>query len=200
MRGWFRMSDDNIQVGVTTGVLGAVYGVVMVIRRLVEVIPDGGVPVAIELVEGLPAQLPLGAGGELVEVGVTSAVVQVEGLAGMSYAGVVGAAIVWPVVWVVVSLVGVGLLLAVRRGQVFTRGNSARIGAISLTVVAGGVVDWQSTNFAFNGALAVLGDAGDGFGPPPFDFLPWFVGMAIGAFAVVIHAGARMQRDTEGLV
>jgi hypothetical protein len=201
MPSWFRASSADVQVVVVIGVLVILTAVVELIRRLIEVVPNRDVRVALALDGDMSAGLPLGPAGKLVDVEIGEMLVTVSGLPPGTYVGVLGAAVVGPVVAIVVAVLGIGLCRALLRGDVFIPANTLRVNLIAAAILGGALLHTVFATFRHNGVLAALAGSDDVMGlTVRFEYLPWLAGFALAAFAMAFNVGERMQRDTEGLV
>lgn len=197
---WFRASSGDVHVVIVVAVVTIVLALTELVRRLAEVLPNRDVPVEIAP-EAVRAEVPLGPEGELVGADIGSIIVQVSDLPPATYAGVLGASVVYPVVWIVVAFLGIGLCRALLRGAVFTPANTLRVNLIAAVILGGAALHLVFATFQHNGVLAVLSapDHPSG-GSLQVDFLPWFGGLALAAFAMAFTIGEKLQRDSEGLV
>ena len=174
-----------------------VYGAAV---RLAEGLGGGAVDVPAVFV-GTVARAPIGPDGEMREVELQHAVLTTDGL---SVAGT-GALVLEQLLAVAAVITAVGCLvvvtLSVMRGRVFSRRNTALIATAGLAVLAGMLGVPFFGNMVANDAFRAISDgtfdnAIMSVEPFPLLAIAFVAAMASTVFAV----GARLQRETEGLV
>ncbi|QUW17718.1 hypothetical protein [Agrococcus sp. Marseille-Q4369] len=185
-----------VVAGAAIAVSVAVAGVV----RVAELLGGGAVRVPLRFA-GTRAEAPIGPGGDPVTIELDRAVVVAAELPIPSLVALVleQAALVATVLVVVGSLLW--LAVSILRGRVFSRRNTALVATAGLTAVIGAALVPLFANMGANGAVAAL--SGGDFETPVIAVDPFpFVMLAfVGALAsTVFSVGARLQRDTEGLV
>ncbi|MFD1714832.1 hypothetical protein ACFSBZ_10150 [Amnibacterium flavum] len=190
-------SRADLLTATTVGGIAAVWTIVQLVLRLVEVIPNRNVPVPV-WIDDASATLPLPDG--TADIALTSGTAIVSGMPAITLVSVAGAAIITAAA----SLAVIGLVLALclnlARGRYFSTRNTLTVTAISATIAVGWFVSHLFTQMASNGAIAALTDRAYEASTIPFDWTPILAAIAVGAVAAAFRAGERLQRDTEGLV
>lgn len=169
--------------------------------RVMRVLLGESIPVTVQPI-GLELQAPIGPGGEAVPLQVDTATVTVPRLTGSTFGLEILEQVIRFGTVTTVTLRPVLLARSILRGRVFGRGNTALATTAGITGLEG-----AGTALALDGAVGgrVLVELGAG-NSDGFVFLvadPALFIIAAFAFAVILTAftvGARMQRDTEGLV
>ncbi|MFE5671048.1 hypothetical protein ACFQ58_05490 [Agromyces sp. NPDC056523] len=170
-----------------------------VIARLAEVVPLRDVPVLVPFIDEV-ADLPIGPDGAPVTVAVDQAVVTVpEPAAATGFA-----LIAEPLVHGLAIVAGVVMLALlcwnVARGRAFSRANVRIVFSGVGVLAAGWLFGTILTNMTVNGALSAVSDytyEGITFST---DWAIPFAILALGLVGAAFQVGARLQRDTDGLV
>ena len=193
--------SDTIGMYATVGIaLVAVIATIWrVAMRLAEVLPLRDVPVLVPFFDER-AELPIGPDGAPVAVGVDQAVVTVpEPAAATGFALVAE-----PLVHGATVVAGIALFALfcwnLARGRAFSRGNVRIVLWGAGVLAAGWLLGSILTNMTVNGALSAVSDytyEGITFST---DWAVPFAILALGAVGAAFQVGARLQRDTEGLV
>jgi hypothetical protein len=195
----FTTSRGEVRAIMLTGALVIAFTVAGMIVRLIDVLPNQGVPVSMAL-EPFEVELPLGPGSSMVPAEGESVTVAVSGLDAGTYAAAIGQAIVGPITWIVVTVCVMLVCRSLADGAVFTRANTRRVFAIAVAIVVGWGLDLILGFFTELGTLFVLSGGEQASGATAVDAGPAFAAIAVGAVASAFHAGERLQRDSEGLV
>ncbi|MGY6497523.1 MAG: hypothetical protein ACXIUP_04780 [Microcella sp.] len=188
-----------ILVFVGAGVGIALAFVVAAVLRLVELVsqPSVSVPAAFG---GDVASLPIGPGGEPVEVQVTEAIITTSSLDPVSLGALITGVVVTTLAVVALVACLIALSLGVRRGEIFSRRNTRLAGGAAAGLVAAAADPFFRT-MGSNGAFAAISN-GDFdnviFTADPFTFI--LAAFAIAIVGSAFSVGERLQRDTEGLV
>jgi hypothetical protein len=178
------------------GGLAVVAGVVAIISNLVRILPNRDVPVTVDLAD-VPHELLLNG---TVGAEATEAVVRVSALDPASFALVLAAALLPPVTLLVVAACFTLLGGAFFRGEFFTRANLVAINVAAATLAVGSVVIPSLEGAASSSALASV-DAVDGWAMVlGLDLILFLAGVLLAAVGYAFQRGARLRRDTEGLV
>ncbi|RGE20299.1 hypothetical protein D1J51_08910 [Leucobacter sp. wl10] len=171
--------------------------------RVMRVLLGESIPVTVQPI-GLELQAPIGPGGEAVPLQVDTATVTVPRLTGSTFGLEILEQVIRFGTVTTVTLRPVLLARSILRGRVFGRGNTALATTAGITGLEGaGTALALALDGAVGGSVLVELGAGNSDG---FVFLvadPALFIIAAFAFAVILTAftvGARMQRDTEGLV
>jgi len=167
-------------------------------RRILQIAPNHDVAVTVPV--RTTAYVAAGPDGADVPVTVTQGVIHVSGMPPITIASLLlgeivrtGAAIA------VIVLLGV-FLLRMSRGVVFDRINSGLVIASGITIIAAWMLGRLFTTMGVNGAFAALSDHRYDNGAFPIDATGLFAGGAVLLIGTAFGIGARLQRDTEGLV
>ncbi|MEI5583896.1 MULTISPECIES: hypothetical protein [unclassified Agromyces] len=193
--------SDAIGMYATVGIaaVAVVATVWNVVLRLGEVVAMRDVPVLVPFLDE-PAELPIGPAGAPVTVGVDQAVVTVpEPAAATGFALVAE-----PLVHGAAVVAGVVLFALfcwnLARGRAFSRGNVRIVLWGAGVLAAGWLLGSILTTMTVNGALSAVSDytyEGITFST---DWAVPFAILALGAVGAAFQVGARLQRDSEGLV
>jgi hypothetical protein len=191
-----RSTRSDLWLTLTVGAAAAVYVLVMLVFRLVEIF--GGEDIAVP-VRFAPADLAIES-SSTATISVDEGVVRVSELPVATFVSVVLAA----VLPAAASLVVIGCALVVFRrvldGNPFAPG-TARLVTISAFAILGG---WMASGLfdtmSSNGALAVAAPENDTMTAIQISWLPFLAAMAVAALAVLMRSGEKMRADTEWLV
>lgn len=182
------------------GAVIAVWTLVQSIIRIVEVIPGRDVPVYADFA-GTQAQAPIGPGGALVPVELSSAFITAAELPVAS----VWALVIEQLVLIVTVLTVVSCLLLLTwsfmRGRIFSRRNTVLVAIAGSVGLIGFVLAPFFGNMGANGAFARISDYGFDnviltVQPLPLIFIAFVAALAGTVFSV----GERLQRETDGLI
>lgn len=182
------------------GVAFVVWTIVGATRRIIEVVAGGTIPVLGEFA-GTPAEAPIGPNGAGVTVELDRAILLPDEL---PIASVV-ALVVEQVLIVGAVTVTVGCLLAltwsILHGRLFSRRNTALVATATVAALVGFAAAPFFANMGANGAFAWISDRTFDNVILSVDPVLWFGAAFIGSIATTAFSvGARLQRDTEGLV
>lgn len=189
-----------ILVFVGAGIVIALAYVVAAVLRIVELVsqPSVSVPAAFD---GDSAQLPIGPGGELVEVQVTEAIITTSELGIPSLVALVLGVVITTLAVIALVACLIALSLGVRRGEIFSRRNTRLAGGAAAAGLIAAAADPFFRTMGSNGAFAAISN-GDFdnviFTAEPFTFI--LAAFAIAIVGSAFSVGERLQRDTEGLV
>ena len=178
----------------------AVGAVVSAIARIVEVLTAESVQVLAEFAD-TPALAPIGVNGADLTVELDTALLTVTDLPGTSLWSIVIRQVLMAAAVVIVVTCLLLLSRSVLRDRVFSRTNTQLVTTAGLTALLGAAAYPFFGNMAANGAFAALSDG-------TFDNVLMAVDVSsllmlafIAALAsTVFTVGARLQRETEGLV
>lgn len=193
---------DRIGVVVLLGVglVLAAITVVGAVVRLIESLGGGPIEVLAEFA-GTPAEAPIGVDGAPVTVALDTAILSVSDLPLASVISLVIQQLIL-VAAVLIVAVMLGLLaLGILRGIVFSTRHTVYVGTASTAAFFGIVLYPFFGNMAANGAFAAL--SGGTFENVVLSIQPltFIVAAFIAALATTVFSvGARLQRETEGLV
>ncbi|WP_159501630.1 hypothetical protein [Microbacterium sp. 18062] len=184
-------------------IAGAVIAVGIVIaaaRRVAEILSGQSITVP-AVFDGTPADAPIGPDGAPVTVGLQNADLVAPALPGAS----VAALVIEQVVIVVTVLIVVGTLLWLTwnlvRGTVFSRTNTALVTTAGITGLVGFIAAPFFANMGANGTFARLSDGTFDNVVVSAELFPMLLIAFVAALAsTVFTIGARLQRETEGLV
>lgn len=195
-----RADRIGMVVLVGVGLVLAVITVVGAVLRLVESLGGGPIQVFAEFA-GTPAEAPIGVDGAPVTVALDAAILSVSDLPLASVISLV----IQQVILVAAVLVVAGMLLmlslGILRGVVFSKRHTVYVGTASTAAFFGIVLYPFFGNMAANGAFAALSDGTFENVVLSVQPLTFIVAAFIAALATTVFSvGARLQRDTEGLV
>ena len=192
---------DTIGMYATVGIaaLAIIATIWNVVLRLVEVGPLRDVPVLVPFVDET-AELPIGPDGAPVTVAVDQAVVTVpEPAAATSFALVAEPIVHGGAIIAAVMLLAV-LCWNLARGRAFSRANVRIVLWGTGVLAAGWFLGTILTTMTVNGALSAISEytyEGVTFST---NWAAPFAILALGAIGAAFQVGARLQRDSEGLV
>ncbi|WP_449281406.1 hypothetical protein [Leucobacter sp.] len=183
---------------------GAAIIVVSAIRaggRIMQVLLGEDVPVTASF-PGTPVEAPIGPGGSAVRVQLETAVLELRQMSPLGFwSGILEQVVYFgSLATVVVCLV----LLSrnILRGRVFSRGSTALVATAGIAGLAGAcLVPLFRGLMGAEALLSVVGDQHDGFIIATFEpFSLVILAFVVAVVATAYAVGARIQRDTEGLV
>lgn len=193
---------DRIGVVVLVGVglVLAAITVVGAVIRLIETLGGGRIEVLAEFA-GTPAEAPIGVDGAPVTVALDTAILSVSDLPLASVISlVIQQVILVAAVLIVAAMLGL-LVLGILRGIVFSARHTVYVGTASIAAFFGIVLYPSFGNMAANGAFAALSDGTFENVILTVQPLTFIVAAFVAALATTVFSvGARLQRETEGLV
>ncbi len=150
----------------------------------------------------VPAQEITAAIGDGAPAIVDSATLVVAGVNTISIISLVLAITLRALCLIAVAVLGVVLCRRLMRGILFDRVNTSLTFAMSIGLLAAGLVGPWFENMGLNGVFAALGGEFDDQRWLLFsDGIPLFVAaIAVGVLVIVFRRGVALQKDTEGLV
>jgi hypothetical protein len=185
---------QNFEVMALAGGLGVLAGLGFIIRDLVRILPNRDVPVPVDLAD-LPHEVLLGG---TAAAQATEAVIRVSDLGPVPYTAVLTAALLPTLVLMLVAVCFAVLGRSFASGDFFAPAGLRAMKVTSITLVFGSVVIPTLQVMAANSALASVGvHFGQRMGT---DWVLFAAGMMLGSVWYAFQRGARLQRDTEGLV
>ncbi|MEV8274143.1 hypothetical protein [Microbacterium sp. NPDC077184] len=195
-----RADRVGVVVLVGVGLVLAAITVVGAVIRLAETLGGGPIQVFAEFA-GTPAEAPIGVDGAPVTVALDTAILSVSDLPFASVISlVVQQLILVTAVVVVAAMLGL-LALGILRGVVFSKRHTIYVGTASTAAFFGIVLYPFFGNMAANGAFAALSDGTFENVILTVQPLTFIVAAFVAALATTVFSvGARLQRETEGLV
>lgn len=168
-------------------------------RRLLELFSTAG---AVTVTTPVPTQPITAAIGQGAAATTDVATLVVDGVNVISVVSLVLAIALRAVCLIAVAVLAVIVCQRLLRGVVFDQVNSRLTFAMSIGLIAAGLVGPWFENMGLNGVFAALGgDFGDARWLLFRDGMPLFVAaIAVGVLVIVFRRGARLQKETEGLV
>jgi hypothetical protein len=169
------------------------------VRRLVELFSTAG---AVTVTAPVPAQTITAAIGDGAPGTTDMATLVVEGVNTVSVVSLVLAIALRAVCLIAVAVLAVIVCQRLLSGVVFDQLNTRLTFATSIGLLAAGLIGPWFESMGLNGAFAALGgDFGDDRWLLLRDGIPLFVAaIAVGVLVIVFRRGARLQKETEGLV
>ena len=191
-----RSTRNDLWLTLTVGAIAAVYVLVTLVFRLVEIFGGGDIAVPVRFA---PTDVAIGA-ASTAAVSVEEGVVRVSELPVATFLSVLLAAVLPTVASLVVIGCGMVVFRRVLEGDAFAPG-TAKLVTISAFAIAGG---WATSllfdTMASNGALAIAVPGNDATVAFQVSWLPVLVATAVAALAILIRSGEKMRADTDGLV
>jgi len=192
----FSGQRQDLLVLALAGGLTVIVGLVAIVRDLMRILPNHDVPVPVDLAD-VPHELLLNGS---VGAEATEALVRVSDLGPVPYVVVLAAAL-FPVITLMVVAVCFTLLgRSFYRGDFFTRGNLVAINAAAATLGVGSVVIPSLQGIAASSALVSVDVVSGQAMVLGFDMIMFLAGFLLAAVGYAFQRGARLQRDSEGLV
>ncbi|WP_454855342.1 hypothetical protein [Promicromonospora soli] len=193
---WFSGQREDFLALVVAGSLAILAGLATVVSELVRVLPNTHVPVPVDLVD-VPNELLLrgGVGAEA-----TEAVIRVSGLGPASFAVVLVAALLPAIMLTGVAVCFTLLGSSFYRGDFFGRRSLVAINTAAATLGLGSVVVPTLQEMAGISALASLDVVSGQTVVMGFDVTMFLAGLLLSVVGYALQRGARLQRDTEGLI
>lgn len=168
-------------------------------QRLLELFSTAS---AVTVTTRIPAQAITAAIGDGAAATSDMATLVVEGVNTVSVVSLVLAIVLRAACLVAVAVVAVIVCHRLLRGIVFNQTNARLTFAVSMLLLAAGLVGLWFESLGLNGVFAALGgDFGDDRWLLLRDGIPLFVAaIAVGVLVIVFRRGARLEKETEGLV
>ncbi|WP_165362687.1 hypothetical protein [Promicromonospora panici] len=191
-----RLNDQrrNFEVMALAGGLGVLVGLGLIVRDLVRILPNRDVPVPVDLAS-TPHDVLLGG---TATAQATEAVIRVSDLSPVRFAVVLTAALLPTLVLMMVAVCFAVLGTSFGRGDVFAQGSLRAMKVTALTLLLGSVAIPALQVMAARSALGSVGvDVGQRM---ETDWVLFAAGVMLGTVWYAFRRGARLQRDTEGLV
>ena len=193
--------SDAAALGIAV-VLGiAAIGITLwqLVARLIEIVPNRDVPVTAWFAD-TAATLPIGPGGQEVEVVAQEVVLRVSDLPGVTLFSLVAAEVTYAAA-VITTITLVCLIIRnLMRGRAFTRQTVGFVGGATVAVAAGWLLTLLFRTMGANGAAAALAQEYPANTATPVTLVTAFAVASLGALTVAFQAGSKLRRDTEGLV
>ncbi|MDI2098466.1 hypothetical protein [Ruicaihuangia caeni] len=133
----------------------------------------------------------------------TEAQVVIAGLEPWSLVLLAGGIAVGALIFAALAALFVALCVAVLRGKPFGRSMTWIVATVSVTLIVGGLTSFALTGIGQFWIVDQLNASpGDTIFPTATagDLTPVFIGIGLAAIGAAFEIGARLQRDTEGLV
>jgi hypothetical protein len=184
---------------IVVGGIVAVFTIVFAVIRLAGILPNSAVEVLVPFVN-TPASLPIGPGGEDVNVEVDQAVLTASGLPGSIVAFLTVAVIIDAAMTLAIVVCAGILCRNLMKGRAFSRANTRLVIASAIVLVAGTALGGFFQTLGANGALAAAGDGSFDGVVTSGSLVPYFIATGLAAVALAFKAGERLQRDADGLV
>lgn len=195
-----RWDASGIWFFIAAGAAFAIWTVVTAVVRIIEVIPNSDVKVFAQF-SGTPAQAPIGPDGAPVTVELDTAFLIAPQLPVASVVALVLEQVVVIVTVLTVVTALVLLMWHILRGRIFSRRNTVLVGTATFTGLVGMALAPFFGNMGANGAFAWISDRTFENVILTVDLVQLFAVALIGSVALTAFTvGARLQRDTQGLV
>jgi hypothetical protein len=191
-----RSTRSDLWATLTVGAIAAVYVLVTLVFRLVEIFGGGDIAVPVRFA---PTHVAIDA-ASTATVSVDEGVVRVSQLPVGTFVSVLLAAIVPAVASLIV--IGCAMIVFRRalRGNPFAPGTATLLTISAFTILGGWMASGLFDTMASNGALAIAVPDNDIEAPFQISWLPFLASLSVAALAVLIRSGEKMRADTDGLV
>lgn len=169
------------------------------VQRMLELFSTQG---AVTVTAPVPVQEVTAGIGAGAAATIDTATLVVDGVNSVSVISLVLAIVLRALCLIAVAALGVVLCRRLLGGVVFDKVNSRLTFAMSIGLLAAGLVGPWFEHMGLNGVFAALdGDFDDGRWLLFRDGIPLFVAaIAVGVLVIVLRRGTRLQKETEGLV
>lgn len=193
-----RLKDQrhNFELMALAGGLGVLAGLGFIVRDLVRILPNRDVPVPVDLARA-PHDVLLGG---TATAQVTEAVIRVSDLSPARFAVVLTAALLPTLVLMMVAVCFAVLGTSFGSGDFFAPGSLRAMKVTALTLLLGSAAIPALQVMAARSALASVGVGVDVGQRMETDWVLLAAGVLLGTVWYAFRRGARLQRDTEGLV
>lgn len=189
---------DDLNTGIIVGALVVAWLLYDGVRRIADLFATAG---AVTVSTRVPAQevtVSVGSGAPAV---VDSATLVVADVNAVSVGSLVLAIALPALCLIAVAVLGVMVCRRLMRGILFDRVNTRLTFAMSMGLLAAGLVGPWFENMGLNGVFAALGGDFNDQWLLLADEIPLFVAaIAVGVLVIVFRRGTDLQKDTEGLV
>lgn len=178
-----------------------VVAVIAAVLRVVEFLSGRPFNVDVLLPEHSVVSVPLGAENTAVSIAATSGTVSVSDLPTPALVAGIAAAAFLALTICIITACLIALAIASLRGQIFSRRNTALVVTAGLAGLIGFTLANLAQTMLANGALAHA--IGDSYAGPVVEANPlvWILAaFVVAVVATAFSVGARIQRETEGLV
>lgn len=196
-----RRDRDALLTPLLVGVILTAYIAVAAVQDVTGTFTPEGIAMSIPLT-GIDAAVPIGVSGALVSATVDSATVAVGGLPLLSLIALLSSLVASTAQALTITVCLILLCRNLLRGIVFSRANTTIVRILATVMAVTAVVAHGGEVLAVNGALARAGvDPALYDSAPSLGFwLAFLSSFGLGALAVMLHRGERLQRDMEGLI
>ena len=194
-----RSDKADLWTVIVVGVAVAVFTLVNAIVRITSIVPNTNVDVLAPFFDTVAA-LPLGPGGELVDVRVDSAILTVSDLPGVVVVALVGAVLVELATTLVIVACAMLFCRNLMASKAFSRTNTRLVFTVSIALIVGTTLSSLFTTMGSNGAFATLSEGSYDGVVATANLVPYFAAIGLAAVALAFKAGERLSRETEGLV
>ncbi|MCS3843010.1 hypothetical protein [Microbacterium sp. AK031] len=190
---------NDLNTAIVVGALVIAWLLFDGIRRIVELFGTAG---SVTVTTRVPAQEITAAIGDGAPAIVDSATLVVADVNTVSIISLVLAITLRALCLIAVAVLGVVLCRRLMRGILFDRVNTRLTFAMSIGLLAAGLIGPWFENMGLNGVVAALGGEFDYQRWLLFsDGIPLFVAaIAVGVLVIVFRRGTALQKDAEGLV
>lgn len=197
------LDRSDVVVTYVVAAIVVIGSVVVLARRVVEVLGGGPVPVRVELTSEEVVRAPLGPEGADVAATAGSVIVDVPHLPGFAVAATLLEAVLVPVAYSVTAVCLALFCRRVVRGVTFAPATTRLVIVACVAVMVAWLVQVGASMVVGSAARTALGggeaDSGTVF-VTAFPLGLLLVAIALGAVAGAMRVGERVQRETEGLV
>lgn len=186
-------------ITIVFGIGAAVALLVLLIQRIVSIAPNVDVPVVAPFGNEM-ASLPIGPNGAEVAVEVDSAIIQVTGMPPITLVSLILTDAIPTITTITIIVLACFIIRHLIAGSVFSKQNIRIVNALIPVAVIGWASGALFRTMGINGAFATLSDRSYNNVLAVLQPEPALALLGLGVVVYAFQIGARLQRETEGLV
>ncbi|QAV70341.1 hypothetical protein ESZ53_07725 [Salinibacterium sp. UTAS2018] len=186
-------------VVIAFGLAAAVVLLVLLIQRMIEIVPNVEVPVVAPFAREM-ASLPIGPDGAEVLVDVDSAIILVTGMPPITLISLMLADAIPALATITMIVLGCFMVRNLLTGRVFSAHNLRLLNGFFAAAITGWALGLLFRTMGTNGAFATLSDYSYNNVLAVFAPAPWLAILGLSVLVYFFQVGARLQRETDGLV
>lgn len=181
------------------GLAAAVALLILLIQRIIEIVPNVDVPVVAPFSNEM-ASLPIGPDGAEVLVEVDSAIIHVTGMPPITLISLALADAIPALTTITMIVLGCFMIRNLLTGRVFSAHNLLLVNGLLAAALTGWALGLLFRTMGTNGAFATLSEYSYNNVLAAFSPAPWLALLGLSVLVYFFQIGARLQRETDGLV